>query len=284
LEPTLQRIKDQIRKVLPAEGTVSGIGISAPGPLNPETGVIVAPPNLPGWHDVPLGDILHDEFKVPVFVGNDANVAALAEGAVGAGQRYRHIIFLTISTGIGSGMIVDGRLLLGVRGLAAEAGHMVMLVEDRVSSLEQEAAGPDMALQAQRRIEAGTESMIRDLVDGDLTRISGSIVGRAAQNGDALALEIVTRAGKIIGLGIVNLLHLFNPEIVIIGGGVSNLGDLLFRPMREAIETYCIDDDYWKDLVITQPYLGEDVSIVGAGALVVTQGGAISLKEIVRRV
>ena len=282
LKPTLQRIKDQVRMIMPAEGTVSGIGISAPGPLNSETGVVVAPPNLPGWHDVPLGDILYDEFKVPVFVGNDANVAALAEGAVGAGQGYRHIIFLTVSTGIGSGMIIDGRLLLGTRGLAAEAGHMVMIVEDRVSSLEQEAAGPDMALQAQRRIESGATSMIRDMVDGDLNRISGSIVGRAAKNGDKLALEIVTRAGKIIGLGIVNLLHLFNPEIVIIGGGVSNLGDLLFRPMREAIETYCIDDDYWKDLIITQPYLGEDVSIVGAGALVVTQGGAISLNEVAR--
>lgn len=283
LEATLGRIKNQIRRVLPAEGLVKGIGISAPGPLNPETGVVVAPPNLPGWHDVPLADILHDEFKVPIFVGNDANVAALAEGAVGAGQGYRHIIFITVSTGIGSGMIVDGRLLLGVRGLAAEAGHMVMIVNDRVSSLEQEAAGPDMAMQARRRIEAGEPSIMRDLVKGDLGQISGRIVGEAAQKGDALAVEIVSYAGKMIGLGIVNLLHLFNPEIVIIGGGVSSLGELLFKPMRDAVQKYCIDDDYWKDLVITEPGLGEDVSIVGAGALVITAGGAIGLSEVVQR-
>ncbi len=106
-----------------------------------------------------------------------------------------------------------------------------------------------------------------------LAEIDGSIVGRAAVKGDPLALSIVQRSGKIVGCGIVSLLHLFNPEIVIVGGGVSNLGDLLFKPMRKAIEDYAIDDTYWKDLVLTTPQLGEDVSIVGAGTLVITRGG-----------
>src|SRR6266545_926842 len=118
LDATLQTIKDMIRAVLPNDGTtVAGIGISAPGPLNPTTGVVVAPPNLKGWHNVPLGDILRQEFNLPVYVGNDANVAGLAETVRGAARGFRHVIFMTISTGIGSGMICDGKMLLGHVGL-----------------------------------------------------------------------------------------------------------------------------------------------------------------------
>jgi glucokinase len=281
LEPTMERIKDQIRRVFPDDASdVLGIGVSAPGPLNPETSVIVHPPNLPGWVDVPLGDILNKEFGVPVYTGNDANVAILAEAARGAAKGYRHAIYVTVSTGIGSGILVDGRLLLGRRGLAAEAGHMVMLVQDRVSSLENEAAGPDMAEQAVAAIQSGEKSSISDLVNNDLTQVNGATVGKAAQNGDPLALRIVERSGRLVGMGIVNLLHLFNPEIIVVGGGVTSLGDLLFKPMRESIEAYCIDDDYWKDLIITTPDLGEDVSIVGAGTLVVTEGGKRQLHEL----
>ncbi|MFW5696322.1 MAG: ROK family protein, partial [Phototrophicaceae bacterium] len=128
-DATLDRIKSLIREILPEDtSTVRGIGISAPGPLNPNTGVVVAPPNLPGWQDVQLGHILKEAFDLPVYVGNDANVAMLAEAAHGSAQGYRHAIYITVSTGIGSGIVVDGRLLLGKQGLAAEAGHMVMLV------------------------------------------------------------------------------------------------------------------------------------------------------------
>ncbi|HEX2620738.1 MAG TPA: ROK family protein, partial [Phototrophicaceae bacterium] len=220
LESTLGRIKDLIHSVLPEDPSVSvvGIGISAPGPLNPKTGVIVAPPNLPGWHNVPLGDILADEFNMPVYVGNDANVAALAEYTHGAakGGNYRHVIYITHSTGIGSGIICDGRLVLGRDGLGAEVGHIPMVMDGgRVSTLEEESAGPDMADQAVKRIKAGEKSLISDLVNGDLTLVNGSTVGQAAQKGDALALEIVRRSGMLVGLGIVTLLQLFNPEIVI---------------------------------------------------------------------
>lgn len=273
LEPTLNRIKQLIHKVIQPGESVEGIGISAPGPLNPNTGVIVHPPNLPGWRDVPLGDILKEEFGVPIYVGNDANVAVLAEVARGAAKGYRHAIYITVSTGIGSGMIIDGRLLLGKEGLAAELGHTVMIVEPRVSSLETEAAGPDMAAQAVQRIEAGESSIMKDMVGGDLSKLSGKTVGDAALEGDPMAVSIVQRSGKLVGCGIVNCLHLFNPEIVVVGGGVANLGDLLFKPMRKAIEDYSIAEAYWRDLVITTPDLGEDVSVVGAAALVATQGG-----------
>ncbi len=281
LEPTLARIKAEIHEVIPTDGTtVLGIGISAPGPLNPTTGVIVAPPNLPGWHNVPLRDILEAEFNVPVYAGNDANVAALAEAGRGAAEGYRHVIYITHSTGVGSGIIIDGRLLLGRDGLAAEFGHIPILIDnERVSTVELESAGPDMAAQARQRIEAGAKSLIAELVGGKLDDISGGTVGKAAQQGDALALEIVRRSGRIMGLGIVALLHLFNPEIIVVGGGVSTLGELIFAPMREAVQQYSIDEAYWKDLPIVHPLLGEDVSIVGAGVLVATRGGVADVKE-----
>lgn len=280
-DATLARIKETIRQVLPEDmGDVIGIGISAPGPLDPSTGVLISPPNLFGWHNVPIGDILKDEFNVPVYTGNDANVAILAEAAVGAAKGYTHAIYVTVSTGIGSGILTDGRLLLGKRGLAAEAGHMVMLVDPIVSSLEHQAAGPDIADAVRVRIEQGEQSIISEFVGGDLEKIDGATVGRAVAEGDALALSVVDRAGRILGMGIVNLLHLFNPEIVVIGGGVTKMGDALFNPMHEAIKAHCIDEVYWRDLVITQPVLGEDVSIIGAGALVAMDGGKYSLADV----
>jgi glucokinase len=284
LDSVLERIKAQIQAVIPDDPSqVLGIGVSAPGPLNPEIGVLYRPVNLQGWENVPLGDILHNTFGLPVYIGNDANLAALAEATLGAGKGFRHLIYITVSTGIGSGIIVDGKLLLGNKGMAGEAGHMIMLVEDRVSSLEDEAAGPDMSLQAQKRKKAGALSIISDMVNKDLSKITGSIVGDAAQNGDHLALEIITRSGTIIGLGIVTLLHLFSPEIIIIGGGVAKLGDLIFKPMYKAIEQNVIDDAYYKDLIIMDPALGEDVSIFGAGVLVATELGISNISGLMEQ-
>lgn len=284
LEATLARIQEMIRAVWPTDGTpVAGIGVSAPGPLNPMTGVVVMPPNLKGWHNVPLGTILRDTFDVPVYIGNDANVAGLAETVMGAARGCRHVVFITVSTGIGSGMIIDGKMLLGKVGLAAEAGHIIMVVDDRVTSWEKEAAGPALARKARARVEAGEPSIIPDLVHGQLDDITGATVGRAAQQGDSLALDIVREGGRIVGLGLVSLLHLFNPEIVVIGGGVSNLGELLFAPMREAIRANCIDSSYWQDLRIERAALGENVSIIGAACLVLTQGGMSDVSKVMAR-
>jgi glucokinase len=167
-------------------------------------------------------------------------------------------------------------MLLGKVGLAAEAGHMIILAGDRVSTLEKEAAGPALARKARARIEKGEKSLIRDLVGGDLDELSGMIVGQAVQQGDPLALDIVREAGTIIGLGMVTLLHLFNPEILLFGGGVSQIGEPLFAPMREAIRQHAIDSSYWEEPVA----LGENVSIVGAAALVPTRGGVEDVTEV----
>jgi len=282
-EPTVQRIIEAIRKVLPQDGrTVLGIGVSAPGPLNPETGVVVAPPNLAGWHNVPLGDILCKTFELPVFVGNDANVAALAEVARGAAQGYRYAIFLTVSTGIGSGIVYDGRLLLGKDGLAAEAGHIQLIVEDgRVSSLEKEAAGPSLARQARERIQNGEESLLTDLSRGNLELIDARMIGEALEKGDRLAQDLVRYCAKCVGLGIVTLLHLFNPQIIVIGGGVSQIGAPLFNQIDMTVRAHALDEAYWRDLKIERAALGGDVSIIGSAALVLTQGGQADLSKVI---
>ncbi|MHB8629300.1 MAG: ROK family protein [Aggregatilineales bacterium] len=238
-EAVIGRLIEQIRRVWPADGAlVAGIGVSSPGPLNPFTGVVIAPPNLPGWHHVPLSTRLQNTFGVPAYLGNDANLAALAETELGAARGCKDVIYLTISTGIGGGVIVDGKLLTGSAGLGAECGQLMLVVEDgRATTLEQEAAGLAIARQAREALARGESSDISERVRGNLDAITARIVGEAAKVGDPLAQRLITRSGFMIGLGIVSLLHTFNPQIVVIGGGIAEgMGELLFEPMRTAIK------------------------------------------------
>lgn len=269
----LERIQAQIALVMPTDGsTVKGIGISAPGPINPKTGMLVAPPNLGDCHNVPIVQILQDAFNIPVILGNDANVAALAEAALGAARGYKDVIFITVSTGIGGGIISDGHMIVGKDGMGAEVGHMIMVVNGSVSTLEKESAGPALARKVRARITNGETSVVSSMVNGDLEEITGRIVGDAAKAGDAVALDVVRSSGRIVGLGIASLLHLFNPQIIVMGGGVSKIGDLLFDPMRAGMEEGCIDPSYYADLKIVPAALGDNVSIYGAAALVKTAG------------
>lgn len=280
-DATFGRVQQVIRAVMPAEtGQVRGIGLSIPGPVNPFRGVVELGTNLAGWHDVHLGELLRQHFDRPIYLGNDANVAVLAEATRGAATGCRHVIFLTISTGIGSGMIVDGRMLLGSEGIGAEAGHMILVVDGQVSTLEKEAAGPALARRARAAIEAGEATSIREMVHGQLDQISGKTVGQAAMAGDALALRIVQRAGHMLGYGVITLLQIFNPEIVVFGGGVTTVGELLFAPMREAIEKHSIDRAYHRSLRYERAALGENVSLIGAGALVITRGGVEEISAV----
>jgi glucokinase len=183
------------------------------------------------------------------------------------------VLYLTVSTGIGSGIIVDGRLLVGSQGLGAEAGHMIMIVNGEVLDLEQAAAGPAIARCAIERLKAGEASIICDRVDGRIDDVSAKIVGEAAMDGDALAVDILERAGYLIGLGIVSLLHVFNPQIIVVGGGVANTGELLFAPMRKAVREHVLDPAYYQNVPIAQAALGDNVALIGAAALVSTRGG-----------
>ncbi len=281
---TIDRMKTYIEKVMPASRSdILGIGISSPGPLNPATGVIIAPPNLPGWHNIPLADIISAEFDLPVYIGNDANVAALAEASKGAAQGCRHVIYITVSTGIGSGVISDGKLVTGRAGLAAELGHIPIIIDDsNVTSIELQAAGPAIVRRIKSALEAGARSRLVELAGNDLSQIDARAVGAAAAEGDKLAIETLAHAGRMIGLGIVTALLLFNPEIIVIGGGVTKTGELLFAPMRQTVHEHILDGAFTAGLRIERAALGDDVALVGAAALTATAGGRMDISELDR--
>ncbi len=270
LEPVLRRIQASIAEVWPSEG-VRAIGIAAPGPLDPWKGIVVSAPNLPGWDHVPLRDILAGWFNVPVHLGNDANLAALAEWRFGAGRGYQDLIYLTISTGIGGGVIIGGRLLLGAHGLAAELGHLSVQPDGprcncgNYGCLEKLAAGPAIAARAVAQIIEGRSSAITGLVNGHLGEVTAATVGQAASGGDALAREVLAYAGFLIGVGIVNLLHAFNPALVILGGGVTQTGELLLEPIRRVVAERVMRPEYLVPVV--PAVLGGDVGLLGALAL-----------------
>jgi glucokinase len=242
--------------------------------LDPWQGVILWAPNLPGWKDVPLGERLSQAVCRPVFLGNDANLAALAEQRHGAGQGYTDLVYVTVSTGIGGGIISDNRLIIGRRGLGAEVGHMTVEAHGPVCNcgnigcLEAMASGTALARQAREIVAAGIRTRIADLVDGDLKRISAKIVHDAAVDGDPVAVDLWRKAGVYLGVGIVNLMYLFGPGVIVIGGGLTKVGDLMLAPMRETVQQR-IKEVYWKDCPIVPAALGDDVSLIGAATLAV---------------
>lgn len=269
-ELVIKRIEACIRDV--ARGG-EAISIAAPGPLNPWKGIIHQAPNLPGWRDVPLADILRHTFELPVYLNNDANLAALGEHRFGAGQEVDDLIYLTISTGIGGGIISQGRLLLGANGLAAEVGHMILEPEGPPCGcggrghLESLASGPAIARRAVEEIEKGIETSITRLVEEELKKVTAKVVAQAAHEGDPLANSIFKEAGFYIGLGIANLLHTLNPQLVILGGGVSKAGDLLFEPIRATVRARTMLS-YQEGLRIVTAALRDDVGLLGAAAFV----------------
>lgn len=269
-EAVLERIFTAIDEVMQGAELeeVVGMGIGAPGPMDAE-GRIYDPPNLPDWGDFSLTERIRDRFDRPAFAGNDANLAALGEHRFGAGRGVDDMVYMTVSTGIGGGIISRGRLLLGARGYAAEIGHQTLVAEGPICGcgqpghLEALASGPSIARNAQKRLEAGASSTIPD--HGQ--EITGKSVADAAKAGDELARELLAEAGFYIGLGLVNLIHILEPQRVLIGGGVSQAGDLLFEPIRETVYQRVMSPIY-RVVEIVPAALGGDVGLMGAVALV----------------
>jgi glucokinase len=280
----IQRIEQAIREVAPENlDEVAGIGMITPGPVDPFTGTVLSAPNISGWDNLPLQQLMEERVRRPVFLGNDANLAALAEWKFGAGRGHNDVLYLTISTGIGSGMICGGKMLLGVHGLAAEAGHILAVPDGPVCGcghrghLEAVASGTAIGETARRRLKAGwaPDSQMRDLCEGELDKVTSVVVGQAALAGDAFAQELMAEAGTHIGRTLASLLHLFNPSIVIFGGGVSMVGDLLLDPVRTALRQHALSDHYWRECQIVMAALGDDAGLIGAGALAMESvGGA----------
>lgn len=272
-DAVLERLYETIRQVLPDDpADLLGIGLAFPGPLDTATGIVLATPNLP-FKDLPISTLVKEAVGGPVYLGNDADLAGLGEYRLGAGRGSKSMIYMTISTGVGGGIIIDGKPYAG-RGQGGEIGHMVVVPDGpicgcgRPGHLEAVASGTAIGRIARERLAAGEASSMLEQVGGDLDKVDARIVGEAAHAGDALALEIVTQAGMYLGIGIASLMVTFNPDKFVLGGGVTKIGDLLFDPMWEAIRRYALHPRYYEDVPIVLAELGGDVGLYGAAALV----------------
>lgn len=248
-------------------GDVRALGVAAPGPLNPYQGIIYQLPNLTGWRDVPLQARLEEALGLPVRLGNDANLAALGEFEYGVGREVDDLIYMTISTGIGGGVVSQGQLIQGEDGLGTEIGHMVLEPEGpscgcgKRGCLESLAAGPHIARRARERVAMGAPSSL-----SRLDEITSREVAEHAKQGDPLAVELWTRAAGYIGLGITNLAHIFNCRLFVLGGGVSNEGDFLFDPIRRAVEERTLRP--FLPIQVVGTSLGDNVGLMGALAYI----------------
>ena len=253
---------------------VSAIGIASPGPLDPHTGTILATPNIKEWDNFPLGPNLSKHFGVPVHLDNDANMAGLAEWQFGAGKGHHDLVYLTISTGIGGGVISNDRLLQGFRGMGAELGHMTIDVNGplcgcgKPGHVESFCSGPAIARYVNEQLKAGQKSTLQPTPNLSTVQIAD-----AALQGDALAIAAFERAGHYLGVAVANFLAIFDPSILVFGGGVSQVGDLLFKPFEASMRKSVFHPHYLDELVITKAALGDDAGLLGALALVRLKAG-----------
>jgi glucokinase len=272
-DAVIERICTQI-ELAKAGQTITAIGLGAPGPTDPYEGVVLVAPNMPGWHNIPLRGVLSRRFGVPVFIGNDANLAGLAEYRYGAGRKSSHMIYITVSTGIGGGIISGKRLLIGRQGLAAEIGHITIDYtgeqegRHEIGTLEGLASGPNFARRARQALAAGAQSILLNWVNGDVEAVTPQLLQQAAAKGDSFALDQFALNGRYLGIGITNLLHIFNPQRIVIGGGVwLHAQEFMFTTMWETIRKRSQSPDYWTNLEIVSAELGGDVGLLGAIAL-----------------
>ncbi|MAS33456.1 MAG: hypothetical protein CL610_05580 [Anaerolineaceae bacterium] len=268
----IDRIIRVAQQVWPDAGAVDAIGISAPCPMA-HTGMIGHAAVVPHWHDVPLAQIVSTAFDgVPVYMENDANLGALAEYHKGAAQGANPAVYMTISTGIGGGLVVDGRLFTGRNGLAIEPGHTKYRGPDgKIYSLQDFAAGPGIVRLAKLKLAACDDvSMLRDQAE-----LTGQMVGEAAHAGDAVARSVVEEAGWWLGIGLINVAHMINPEVIVLGGSVvMGLQDLILNPARQVMQAYVVDPTFYHDDLLRLAHLGDDVCLIGAGSYARDQSAA----------
>jgi len=258
------RLCDLIEQVR-VERALESIGVAAPGPLDPRSGTILRAPNIQEWIEFPLGSRLTERFGVSTYVDNDANLAALAEWRLGAGRGHSDVLYLTVGTGVGGGLILNGQLIHGSHGLAAEFGHMLIDPAGPQCScgkhghLESYASGTAIAAHVRRLLEEGATSSLQDMQE-----ITSSAVAEAAQEGDELSRRALERAGHYLGIAISNCCMSFDPSVVILGGGVLGSGEILLQSIRRSVVAHVLHPRYLEGLEITRGTLGDDAGLLGA--------------------
>ncbi len=281
VEAVIERLCSSIGDILKQNNLESsrlgGIGIACAGGIDSGRGVVVtSSPNMIGWTDVPLADILKERFKVGAYVVNDASAAALGEHCCGAGKGVDNLVLLTLGTGIGGGIIAGGELYLGAIGAAAEIGHMT--IDDNgpkcgcgnTGCLEMLASGRAVERDAIKRIGRGEKSSLVEIVGGETDKITAEMVGKAAREGDPLALGVLSQASYYLGIGMINLVNIFNPEMIVLGGGMAELGDLFIAPGRKMVAERAFPISSRSVRIVTAQ-LGNEAGVYGAAAFALEQ-------------
>jgi len=275
-------VRDTLARAGLRLGEVLAIGVGVPGPLAAEAGMVVSPPIMPGWDRYPVSDTLEKLWCCPLSINNDAELGVLGEWAAGAGRGERNLAYIKVGTGIGAGLLLDGQLYRGVTGSAGEIGHLTIDENGPLCAcgnhgcLEAIAGGRAIAQQAREAVRKGKRTALAAI--DPLEDISARDVASAARRGDLLSQQILTRAGSHIGIAIAGLVNLFNPGMVIIGGGLAQTGDILLEPMRQAVQRRSLPASA-RVVRITTAMLGRRSSSLGA----VVQALTIALHQVTER-
>jgi glucokinase len=285
-EVVIQSIIDSAHSALRQAGCtiseISAVGMGAPGISNPEAGILFTSPNLPGWRNVLLRDIIQNKLDKKTFLINDANAAALGEMYFGSAQGVHNFIYVTLSTGIGGGIVIDGKIYTGAIGTAGEVGHMTIDDNGPLCNCgnkgcwEALASGTALAREAKHRIKEGAKTSILKYVEGDPEKVTAPIIHNAAEQGDKLAKDLIARTGYYVGVGLANLINIFNPELIVIGGGLSNIGDMLLKPAFKVAGEKSYKEAF-QAVRFASAGLGRNSGVLGAAAFAVQEMKKISI-------
>ena len=275
----VDRIVDLIRDAMRAaqneagiaEDAFVGIGLGSPGPLDRRTGTVIDTPNL-GWRNFPLRDLISNAVGLEAELDNDANAATLGEWWQGAGQGVSTLVGVTLGTGIGGGIVLDGKVFHGISDVAGEVGHMTIDSTGRrckcgnYGCLEAYASGPAIAARAVEGLQSGEPSLLPSMVRGELARITAETVYEAIVAGDDYAKEVMRDTAKFLGTGIANLINILNPGMVVISGGVTRAGDRLLEPLKKEVRRRAFSHASENCQIVTSS-LGSMVGVIGAACM-----------------
>lgn len=253
---------------------IKAIGICAPGPLDPKSGVVINPPNLPCWRNFPLAARVTDVYHVPVKVENDANAAARAETIWGAARGFRYVFYATVGTGIGTGIVLDGRIYHGRTGAAGEGGHVTIDYRGpkcpcgKHGCIEVLAAGPAIARRARARIaaEPARGAALLALAQGNVDSVSSEMVGKGYAAGDALAKEILQETAELLAIWLGNIVDLFDPDVLVVGGGVAAMLNPFFDEIKRLLPSWCVNPRA-SEIPLLLAHYKADAGIAGGAAL-----------------
>ncbi len=278
---TLGQIADSFREAIckakVKKEDIVAIGLAMAGQHDSKRGICLFSPNF-GWENVEVVKPLQEEFPLPIFLGNDVNLATLGEWRFGAGKGYNWVVMITLGTGIGGGAILDGRLMLGSTEMFAEVGHMT--IDPNGPSCNcgnfgcwEAFAGRDAIVRrAGKRLQEGKKSVLSQMVEGNWRHLTPEIIAKAAKEGDWVAIDVMRETGYYVGIGVANLINIFNPEIFIIGGRIAQAGEVLWEAIETTVKARALWAS-WRPCKIVPAGLGDDAGILGAAAFAIENLG-----------